>query len=178
MGFRSDFELTEKERNRQIKRLTQLLRFEQNPRKGRSCRKNWTSTRVQVLRFAGCSAQLERICSNEKIATRNHFEWQILEESMNKTDNDYLKECLGKLLEDRMLSEDTEIGVAKIVISSGTENLSLKQKAVFENYILKRYLNRICSNCGEEIPWCEMPTLMYDSERKCGKCIHNLEKND
>lgn len=97
---------------------------------------------------------------------------------MNKTDDDYLKECLEKLIEDGSLSDNAEIGVANIVISNGLKKLSSQQHVVFENYILKRHLDRTCSNCGEEIPWCEMPTLMYDQKRICGKCIHDSEKDD
>lgn len=95
----------------------------------------------------------------------------------NDEDYSYFKECLEKLIKLGLFNEKIA-GITKFVMAQGYEKLSQKQKYVFDENVIDRYFNRICSRCEEEIPWCEMPYIVEDEEKICGACQHILEKND
>lgn len=46
----------------------------------------------------------------------------------------------------------TEAGIIDIVLKSGVDQLSDKQRQVFEKYVVGKYLNTHCDTCGEVVP--------------------------
>lgn len=88
------------------------------------------------------------------------------------------KNCLKKLMELNLIEHSAALGVTKFVIENGLEKLSNKQEYVFKTYVWDKFFDRKCSNCGEQIPWCEMPAIIEDTKKICGVCLHNSEKHD
>lgn len=85
--------------------------------------------------------------------------------------NDFIKE----LIDNKRLNDSKEEGIAKLVIDEGFENLSDKQKFVFEKAI-SEYVYDECSRCGLEIPWSEM-SAAEDNGGMCSWC-QQLSRND
>lgn len=52
--------------------------------------------------------------------------------------------------------ENPAIGITKQVIEQGEDNLTPKQRFVFQRDVLDNYIQTECDLCGDEIPWEEM----------------------
>lgn len=72
--------------------------------------------------------------------------------------------------------EGKEAGIAKLVLGKGYDNLSEKQKFVFDRSIQRNTIER-CQRCDNEIPWCEM-LLALENGGYCGYCQHMMEKDE
>jgi hypothetical protein len=76
--------------------------------------------------------------------------------------NDYLKH----LINDAELN-DTQRGIASLVLDKGYDVLTDKQRYVFDKMIDENTVSS-CSLCGDSIPGCEMEFAMEHD----GLCIH------
>lgn len=72
--------------------------------------------------------------------------------------------------------EGKEAGIAKLVLDKGYDNLSEKQRFVFDRSIENNTVER-CHRCGTDIPWCEM-LLALENGGYCGYCHHKMEKDE
>ena len=72
--------------------------------------------------------------------------------------------------------EGKEAGIAKLVLGKGYDNLSEKQKFVFDRSIQRNTIER-CQRCDIEIPWYEM-LLALENGGYCGYCQHMMEKDE
>ena len=70
--------------------------------------------------------------------------------------------------------EGAALGIARFVITEGTENLSPKQAAVFDRHVIQPHAIRLCARCGQEIRWSEM----LHQDGCCAYCNYQLNKND
>lgn len=79
-----------------------------------------------------------------------------------------------QLLDAGRIESSTAEGIAKKIVSDGTEDLSEKQEDTFIRYGLKEY-NYIesCEMCTDSIPWHEMYDALDDGY--CSHCRHKLE---
>ncbi|PLX01108.1 MAG: hypothetical protein C0594_14395 [Marinilabiliales bacterium] len=84
---------------------------------------------------------------------------------------------LKELVDHGYLDHPTEIGVAKYIISNGTESLTRSQRKVLKEQIMKKFPQNDCELCGEPIPYDEL-LESYDNGGYCSRCKHNLDKED
>lgn len=82
---------------------------------------------------------------------------------------------LLELLVSNVHLKNPALGITKQVIDRGADSLSKKQKYVFENEVLKKYVLESCSICGGTIPWSEMYPAI-ENGGVCGYCEHKLSK--
>lgn len=86
---------------------------------------------------------------------------------------DESKGFLKQLVESDRL-EDTELGIAKLVLNKGYESLSPKQIQVFDRMIDTNVIEN-CQRCGVPIPWEEM-FMATDNGGYCCYCQYMMEK--
>lgn len=70
--------------------------------------------------------------------------------------------------------DDKEIGISKLMLDKGYDNLSEKQKYVFDKAIEKNSVE-YCDFCSTPISWCEMMEAL-DNGGLCIGCQHTKEK--
>lgn len=70
-----------------------------------------------------------------------------------------------------------ELGIAKWAIDNGYENLSEKQKFIFETSF-EPFILDSCSRCPEDIPWCEMVFAVDISDGQCTWCYQTNSHED
>lgn len=70
--------------------------------------------------------------------------------------------------------EGTALGIAKQVITKGVNSLTDKQKYVFQNEVIDKYVKDYCERCSNSIPWSEM-SIAHETGF-CGWCQHQFEK--
>lgn len=80
---------------------------------------------------------------------------------------------LQQLVQSKQL-ESMQEGITKLVIDKGYDNLSVKQKSVFD-YMIDTTCKETCERCGCDIPWCEMFEAL-DNGGYCNYCQHMWEK--
>lgn len=86
---------------------------------------------------------------------------------------DFIKE----LIEQERL-EGAALGVAMQVVNDGdTDNLSERQRQVFERYVVEANNVDFCARCANTIPYCEMLEAL-DNGGYCNYCAHMMEKAD
>lgn len=74
--------------------------------------------------------------------------------------------------------EGAALGVAiQVVAEGGTENLSGRQKQVFDRYVIQENTVESCTRCSHPIPHCEMIEAL-DNGGHCNYCAHMMEKAD
>lgn len=71
---------------------------------------------------------------------------------------------------------DKESGIAKLYLDKGYDNLSSKQKYIFDKAIENNYISA-CNRCVMEIPWCEMIEAL-DNGGYCNYCQHMMERSE
>ena len=62
------------------------------------------------------------------------------------------------------------------VIASDPERLSKAQRHVFDKYVIGVWVLEGCSDCRQEIPWCEMLHAV-DYDGLCSWCFAKREKS-
>jgi hypothetical protein len=80
---------------------------------------------------------------------------------------------ISQLLDQHILDNDTEIGIATFVKSKGTKSLSINQAKVLK-IIISRYDNEECKVCGEKIPLNEV----LDLDDNDGLCSYHKYQSD
>lgn len=70
--------------------------------------------------------------------------------------------------------EDIEAGIAKRMLDIGYDNLSEKQKYVFDKTIKRNSIEE-CKGGDGSIPWCEMIAAL-DNGGYCSCCQHRMEE--
>ena len=68
----------------------------------------------------------------------------------------------------------TEAGIAKLMLDIGYDNLSEKQKYVFDKAIERNSIEE-CKGGDGSIPWCEMIAAL-DNGGYCSWCQHRMGK--
>lgn len=89
----------------------------------------------------------------------------------------FIEEDFEGFLEDLIKSgrlDDKEAGIAKRMLDKGYDNLSDKQKYVFNKMIRNNSVEE-CQRCACDIPWCEMLEAL-DNGGYCNYCQHMMEK--
>lgn len=87
---------------------------------------------------------------------------------------------LEELVRVDRIDDGVALGISKLIITNGPEQLTDKQWYTFLEKGLKEY-NYVedCERCMEMIPWSEMFGAVYFYEDSyCGYCRHVIEKND
>ena len=83
---------------------------------------------------------------------------------------------LQELLYDAYL-EDTHAGIARQLIAKGENSLSSRQQMVLEVYILSEFYGHTCSRCQRQPEWEDMYEVAF-GEGSCGRCLHEMSKDD
>lgn len=104
-----------------------------------------------------------------------------------QNDHDQLKDVLDALLDCDLLGSDVAEGIAKKIIAGGSvEDLSERQKFVFDTYIAKHF-KMVCGNseCEHEISWSDLAEAIRSDAAgegaECEFCLyyrHQMEKDD
>jgi hypothetical protein len=86
---------------------------------------------------------------------------------------------VGELVEGGHL-EGPALGIAKQVAEEGLEDLSEKQRRVFDTYVLSEdNVQDCCERCSIEIPWSEMYFAVHGlGDRMCSWCAHMAAKDN
>ena len=92
----------------------------------------------------------------------------------NRFSGDDFNEFLKELIDNKKLDPPAD-GISKLVIDKGYDNLSEKQRFVFDE-ALSHYYTDECSRCGLEIPWSEM-SAAEENGGQCSWC-QQLGRND
>jgi hypothetical protein len=80
---------------------------------------------------------------------------------------------ISQLVEQDILENSTEKGIASLVNSTGTKVLSTKQRYVLD-VIVSRYDDKECSLCGEKIPFSEVLNFDFND----GLCSYHKNQAD
>ena len=89
----------------------------------------------------------------------------------------FIEEDFEGFLEDLIKSgrlDDKEAVIAKRMLDKGYDNLSDKQKYVFNKMIRNNSVEE-CQRCACDIPWSEMLEAL-DNGGYCNYCQHKMEK--
>ncbi len=89
----------------------------------------------------------------------------------------FIEEDFEGFLEDLIKSgrlDDKEAGIAKRMLDKGYDNLSDKQKYVFNKMIRNNSVEEF-QRCACDIPWSEMLEAL-DNGGYCNYCQHMMEK--
>ena len=89
----------------------------------------------------------------------------------------FIEEDFEGFLEDLIKSgrlDDKEAGIAKRMLDKGYDNLSDKQKYVFNKMIRNNSVEE-CQRCARDIPWSEMLEAL-ENGGYCNYCQHMMEK--
>lgn len=89
----------------------------------------------------------------------------------------FIEEDFEGFLEDLIKSgrlDDKEAGIAKRMLDKGYDNLSDKQKYVFNKMIRNNSVEE-CQRCACDIHWSEMLEAL-DNGGYCNYCQHMMEK--
>lgn len=89
----------------------------------------------------------------------------------------FIEEDFEGFLEDLIKSgrlDDKEAGIAKRMLDKGYDNLSDKQKYVFNKMIRNNSVEE-CQRCACDISWSEMLEAL-DNGGYCNYCQHMMEK--
>lgn len=93
---------------------------------------------------------------------------------MSFEDDDGQGGYVSELLEGGYL-EGPEIGAAKAFVEDGYDELSDKQKVVFNNFVIAKHDPGACKRARCEIPWSEK----YEAKHNggfCGWCANVIDK--
>ena len=82
-----------------------------------------------------------------------------------------------EILVDHEVVKGSALGIAKLVIAQGTDDLTSAQRPVYDRYIVP-HLSMECSSCGEEFETDEIPHALMSFDKLCGGCRHREEKDD
>lgn len=83
-------------------------------------------------------------------------------------DEQEFTEFLQQLLDMKHLENPAQ-GITHKVIADGVDDLSRKQRFVFERDVMGVYVTEECSICGNPIPWSEM----YEAWNNGGICAQH-----
>jgi hypothetical protein len=89
-----------------------------------------------------------------------------------------VKEFLEELIK-RDCLEAAALGITKKVFVEGIESLSIRQRYVFDTYVIQEFATEKCEQCCSPVPWNEMMAA-YDNGGYCDYCwqMHDkLEKD-
>ncbi len=78
---------------------------------------------------------------------------------------------------DRGCLDDPALGVAKLWVDKGEDELTEKQMYVLKEHVLGAYVTEHCTRCSQDIPWSEMLEA-YDNGGLCSLCAHKVSKDD
>jgi hypothetical protein len=85
-----------------------------------------------------------------------------------------VKEFLEELVK-RDCLEAAALGITKKVIADGVESLSLKQRYVFDTYVIGEFATEKCESCQSPVLWSEMLEA-YDNGGYCAHCWNTRQK--
>ena len=115
-------------------------------------------------------SEVEKITDCNVLFKLGKIDWNMKEER-------FIEEDFEGFLEDLIKSgrlDDKEAGIAKRMLDKGYDNLSDKQKYVFNKMIRNNSVEE-CQRCACDIPWSEMLEAL-DNGGYCNYCQHMMEK--
>ena len=82
-------------------------------------------------------------------------------------------EALEYLIKSGIL-EGVALGIAKMVLAGNENKLTVAQRHVYDEYVLRPYLENKCKLCSESISFHEAVFAFEDNEGYCSLCAHRL----
>ena len=82
---------------------------------------------------------------------------------------------LKALVDNGDIEDNDVVGITRYAIDNGIDALSVKQKYVFENRVLKEFPQPTCEHCGDLIPY-ENAYAHIHEPGFCDSCQHSYER--
>jgi hypothetical protein len=74
------------------------------------------------------------------------------------------------------LLEGPALGIAKQVLSKGTESLTEKQEYIYQRFVADKYFSLECDRCSTPMPTCEVVYALTEGDDLCAWCRHMKAK--